>query len=273
MPARIKFWLFGTAFTLSTIVSPLLVNTGGVTAAPAKETKQTKQTKQPNLIDRLIFRFKSGEKPDRPRASASGDRRTRLAGGKNSSTNCEADIVALMPKYNLGVTMTDTPTFWFYIPPSSVAVESLKFSLVDDTNPWETQLITESKQLKSGLFKVQYQGKPLIESSYQWKFSYKQVGCRDTQTLSGEVRKEVYPNLVRSKNPREQLRIYAQNGIWHELLTELITLRQQQPKNLQLAADFRSLFFDSEDLRYLSSDSIEPDLALMGKIVDAQVIN
>ena len=54
MPTRIKFWLFGTAFTLSTIISPLLLDIGGVAAVPVKETKETKQ---PSLIDRLIFHF------------------------------------------------------------------------------------------------------------------------------------------------------------------------------------------------------------------------
>jgi Domain of Unknown Function (DUF928) len=273
MAVRIKFWLVGNAFTLSMIVSPLFIDVGSVTATPVKKATQ------PNLIEQLIFHFTGRQKPNRPRVLTRGDRRTGLAGGRGSeSTNCEADIVALIPKYNLGVTMTDTPTFWFYIPPSTLAVESLKFSLLDSISQdqkeiWTKQLLSESKQLKSGLFKVKYQGQPLKDSSYQWEFSYRQAGCPNTQTLSGAVRKEIFPNLVLAKNPRERFRSYAQNGIWHELLTELITIKQQQPKNPQLVADFRSLFFDSEDIKYLSSDLQQPDRDLMEEIINAQVIN
>lgn len=267
MTARIKIWVIGATLTVSTIISPLLINAGSVRAIPTKETKR------PNIIDRLIFFFKGGEKQDKPRASQPGSRRTRGAGSRGYE--CEVDVVALMPKYNLGVTMSDKPIFWFYIPNSTIPVESLEFTL---SGSQIQKLIDKPQQLRPGLLRVQYQGKPLLDGSHNWELSYKQLGCANAQILSGVVTREIHPDLVIPADPIDRLRTYAKNGIWHELLTELITLRKGQPKNPQLATDFKSLL-ESEDVKYLlptnsqKPNSKESDRELIKNIVNAKVIN
>jgi Domain of Unknown Function (DUF928) len=265
---KIEFWLISSILTLGTISVSGLIDRHLTLAAPTKELKSI-STSDKSTFNKLIFWFQGGEKPQQPRLKTVGKRRTRVAG----SRGCGMDIVALIPRSNLGVTVASNPTFWFYLPPSDLALSSLQFTLFDltGTEIWATQLIATS-ELKSGLLKVDYQGSPLTDNTYQWQFSYQQVGCSNPQVLMGNLQKE--PSLKLAKNPNSRLQIYTKNGIWHDLLTELITLRQQQPTDLQLAANFKSLFFESPDISYrLPSDRDRVDLDLMEDIVKAQVIN
>ena len=51
-------------------------------------------------------------------------------------------------------------------------------------------------------------------------------------------------------------------------------LRQQQPQDIQLAKDLRSLFFESEPIKYsLPDNQAKDDLDLMEKIIDARIID
>jgi hypothetical protein len=272
MTTKIESWLSSATFIFSTFT---LISSIDLSMAIAVPTKQ--EPKPTGLTDRLklVFSFHSGANKDRPRVSAVG-RRTRVAGSRDS---CKADIVALIPSYNLGVTASSNPTFWFYLAPNAIDAESLKFSVFDREQKeiWTQQLPSTSKKFRAGLFKIPYQGQPLTDGAYQWEFSYREPGC-DPILLTGKIQKESHLNLVIGKTPRERLYTYARNGIWYELLTEIIILRQQHPKDLQLAADFRSLFFESETIKYYLPKSVATELNiedrdLMEKIVNAQPIN
>ncbi len=266
MTAKIKFWLICATFALSTIVSFGLVD---VSATPKPGAPLT------NIWHKLIFFFKSGAPKNQPITNHGGLRRTRIAGGRGDG--CELDIVALIPQYQgnyIGVTNLTNPTFWFYLPPSSHNVASLQFRLFQkDQEIWIADLPAESKKLESGLLKILYKGVPLANDTYEWQFSYQQVGCHK-QTLAGHVQKEDSTNSVVAKTAQDRLQNYAQRGIWHELLTELIALRQQNPRDNQLAIAFRSLIFESPDIKYsLPSDPSKDDLELMERIVNAPVMN
>lgn len=288
MTKKIEFWLVTAIFTIGAISTSGLINPRITVAAPTKEVNSISSGKGSanGTSDKLIFSFKGGEKKQQPRLEMIGKRRTRVAG----SRGCGADIVALMPRSNLGVTNSASPTFWFYLPPSDLDLKSLTFKVfrlltqtasrsitsTDSTEQelWTAQLPLKSQKVAAGLLPVHYQGQFLTAGTYRWEFSYQQVGCSNPQILSGYVQKEVYSNLGTIRQPRQLLQFYAENGIWHELLTELITLRQQQSEKDRVAADFRSLLFESEDIKYLSSsDRQQVDRDLMENIVSAPLIN
>jgi Domain of Unknown Function (DUF928) len=296
MNKKIEFWLVAAIFTISGSgsIDPYIT-----AAAPTKEVKSVSsgEGSANSISDKLIFSFKGGEKKQQPRLEMTGKRRTRVAG----SRGCGADIVALMPRSNLGVTSSANPTFWFYLPQSDLDLQSLTFKVfgfgkavsaerrlrqrtasafaeapptttsTDSTEQeiWTQQLPLKSQKVAAGLLSVPYQGQFLTAGTYRWEFSYQQVGCNNPQVLSGYVQKENYSNLGTIRQPRDRLQLYAKNGIWHELLTELITLRQQQPKNSQVVVDFRTLLFESEDVKYLLSSGQD----LTENIVVAPLIN
>jgi Domain of Unknown Function (DUF928) len=288
MTKKIEFGLVTAIFTIVAIFGSGLISPPITIAAPIKELKS------PSAADKLIFFFKGGEKRQQLRLETTGKRRTRVAG----SRGCGADIVALMPRSNLGVTSSANPTFWFYLPQSDLDLKSLTFKVfgfgkaeaiaranaplpptttsTDSTEQeiWTQQLQLKSQEIAVGLLPVLYQGQLLTSGTYRWEFSYQQVGCNNPQVLSGYVQKENHPNIKTIKQPRARLQLYAINGLWYELLTELITLRQQQPDNNQMVIDFRSLLFESEDVKYmLSSDRQQVDRDLMENIINAPLIN
>ncbi len=280
MTKKIEFWLVTAIFTIGAISGSALTNPPILVAAPTKEVKSISsgEGSAKGTVDKLIFSFKGGENKQQPRLEMIGKRRTRVAG----SRGCGADIVALMPRSNLGVTSSANPTFWFYLPPSDLDLKSLTFKVfgaatsTDSTEQeiWTTQLPLKSQRIATGLLQVPYQGQFLTAGTYRWEFSYQQLGCSNPQILSGYVQRENYPNLATIRQPRQRLQFYAKNGIWHELVTELITLRQQQPDKIQLATDFRSLLLESEDVKYtLLGDQLAADRDLMENIINAPLIS
>jgi Domain of Unknown Function (DUF928) len=275
MTVRTKAWLMSAAFTIGTVAVSGLIEKTVVKAAFSPDT-----TIATNTTEKLIFMPDGGWKKPPLIVSRSGLRRTRSAGTKRGN-GCGLDIVALVPIHNgnyLGVTLTNNPDLWFYLPPSDLAVKSLKLRLVDTTKNkkeiWSMETVPNPKVLESGLLKIPYKGNPLVNGVYFWEFYYQQVGCNDPQILSGYVQKETNANLALPPQSSARLRTYAQNGIWYELLTELITLKQKEPIDKQLAADFRSLIFDSPDIKFpLPGSPNKDDLDLMEKIVNSSVID
>jgi Domain of Unknown Function (DUF928) len=268
MTEKIKLWLVGAAVTIGIVISANLVDLLVVMATPVKPAQPQK------IVEKLIFVVNGAGQQDRS-INISGKRRTKVAG----SRGCGTDIVALIPRSNLGVTISPQPTFWFYLGASKLDLKTLTFEVFEPNNSsktanWATQLSGQPQQLESGLLKIEYQGQPLTTNTYQWKFSYQQVGCNSIQTLSGYIQKVANINLPKNQQPRDRLLFYAKQGIWHELLTESIALRQQQPADSQLFADFKSLISESEDVKYtLATDRAIVDRDLTTAIVKAQVID
>jgi Domain of Unknown Function (DUF928) len=269
MTKQNKFWLIIAALTIWTAIVSAQIDIHRATASPKRSDRSIPPA------DKLIFVFNGNNKPGRVTEDRSGTRRTKVAG----SRGCGAEIVALMPRSNLGVTISDRPTLWFYLGTSSRDVESIKFTVFASSNPadretWIAQLPPQPHQLETGLIEVKYPGRALKAGNYEWEFNYQQAGCNKPQTLSGYIQKETNPQVVSIDSSQQRWRSYARNGIWHELLDELIVLRQQQPQQSQADIDLRSLFFESKDVNYtLATDENSIDRDLSEKIVTATVIN
>lgn len=50
--------------------------------------------------------------------------------------------------------------------------------------------------------------------------------------------------LKAATTPRKRIAVYAQNGIWHEAVTELAKLRLTEPQNSTLNSDWTTLLSD-----------------------------
>lgn len=269
MTDKNKFWLVIVILTIWAGICSQQIDSNRAVASPKK------QDRSPTPIDRLIFIFKSNDRSTRSLENRSGTRRTKVAG----SRGCGTEIVALIPRSYLGKTISPQPTLWFYLGASDREVESMKFTVFGSIDPeiretWSAQLSPQSRNLENGLLKLKYPGRSLQAGTYAWEFNYQQVGCSKPQTLSGYIQKEVDPPLGAIANAQERWRSYANNGIWHELLDELIISRQQQPNNSQFIANIRSLFFESKDIKYtLAADENSIDRELSEKIVTADLLN
>jgi Domain of Unknown Function (DUF928) len=268
MTKQNKFWPIITILTIGTAIVSVPIHLHRVIASPKKPDRSIPST------DKLIFVSNGNNKPSRSIENRNGGmRRTKVAG----SRGCGTEIVALIPRSHLGVTILDRPTLWFYLGTSYRDVASIKFTIASSNNPtdretWIAQLPPTSQQLGSGLLQVKYPGRSLKEGNYEWEFNYQQTGCNKPQTLAGYLQKEPNPQIASIDNSQQRWQAYAKNGIWHELLDELITKRQQHPDR-QTVDGFKDLFFESNDVNYtLASDENSIDRDLSEKIVDATLL-
>ena len=174
--------------------------------------------------------------------------------GMGSRNNCPAvptALTALVPlaeelpvnktgKSSIGVvgglTTSERPTFWFYVPYTQEANLSAEFSLQDSTgmDVYRKKAITLPP--KSGVISVSLPNtvKPLeVGQNYRWYFK---VRCQQ-QTASLPVYVEggiqrinldysVTEQLKAATDEQQKIAIYARSGIWFDALNMLAKLRQ-----------------------------------------------
>lgn len=158
-------------------------------------------------------------------------------------------LTALVPKNKIGRTVSDYPTFFFYLPQTEA--ESAEFILQD---PSGKQIYKQDLTISnlSGVIGVSIPANknvpPLeVGKSYRWNFT---VICDSLdrsadQIESGTVRRVELSADIRRQldqaDPRQKTVIYAENGIWQDALSTLSAARQANPDDAQLAADWESL--------------------------------
>ncbi|MEG4024361.1 DUF928 domain-containing protein [Microcoleus sp. S13C4] len=172
-------------------------------------------------------------------------------------------LTALVPKNKIGRTVSDYPTFLFYLPQTEA--QSAEFILQDPSGkPIYKQDVTISNL--SGVIGVSIpanQNVPPLEvgQSYRWNFT---VICdsqdrSSDQIESGTVRRvEISADIRRQldqADPRQKTVIYAENGIWQDALSTLAAARRAQPNDTALKADWESLL-DSVTLGKIAKEPI-----------------
>jgi len=196
---------------------------------------------------------------DRPPAQP----RRPIRGGCGSIR--QLGVTALVPKNKIGRTVSDYPTFFFYLPPTEA--ELAEFILNDESgNQIYKQDVTISNL--SGVIGVSIpanQNLPPLEvgKSYTWNFT---VICDSQdraidQIESGTVRRVELSEDIRRQldqaDPRQKTVIYAENGIWQDALSTLAAIRRANPNDAELAADWESLL-DSATLGEVAKEPIVP---------------
>ena len=169
--------------------------------------------------------------------------------------NCdkpEKPITALVPEKNIGLTVSDRPTLWFYIPYASKPGFSAEFVLRDDRKKdvYQTTLPVPGK----GIVSVPLpETVPPLESgkTYQWVFT---VICDSTDRMKDDfvkgkvtreaLKPEVQSQLEAATSERDRVIIYAENGLWYEAVTLLAELRRRSPEDKTFAEDWADLLGD-----------------------------
>lgn len=202
----------------------------------------------------------------------------RVGGGTRGDqvfANADAVLAALVTSSNLSVTTAAYPTLLFYVP-EMVAANSVEFVLRDSHD----QLIYETAfQLSrtGGLVSVQIAetSMPPLNSNedYQWYFSIvpDATDRANDVVVEGRIRRvEQSDWLVQqqvSASVRDQLAIapplaqarllYQQANMWHDAALILEELRQQEPDNPAIAAEWNQLL-DSVGLLSILQDPPAP---------------
>ena len=154
-----------------------------------------------------------------------------------------------MPESNLGKTVAERPTFWFYVPYSSQQAPAGEFVLESEqgNNIIYRTLFTLPKTPGFVSFSTPPAAAPLeVNKSYRWYFK---LYCEPLKAsapvfVEGWVQRvELSPTLesqLRSATAQEY-RVYAANGIWYDALAHLAQLRLNYSANARLDLEWASL--------------------------------
>ncbi|MEH2273903.1 MAG: DUF928 domain-containing protein [Nostoc sp.] len=162
-----------------------------------------------------------------------------------------------------GQTTLQRPSWFFYVPYTKNSPYEVEFVLQDqDSNEISRPPIALPD--KPGVIRVSLPSTApalALNKQYRWFFT---INC-NKQTISPPtfvegviVRVELNPTVVKKLQTPELLKqyaIYAENGIWYDALTILAQLRQKNPKDATLQAEWRHLL-DQIDLDDIAAEPI-----------------
>ncbi|MDQ2098721.1 MAG: DUF928 domain-containing protein [Tychonema bourrellyi B0820] len=156
-------------------------------------------------------------------------------------------LTALIPDTNIGLTISEHPTLWFYIPYTAVNNRSAELVLLDEKNKlvYSTALPLAKT---SGITKVTIAKTLEIGKTYKWVFS---VICNPANRtgdkfVKGEVRRELLSSAVQNQlkevtEEHDRAIIYAENGLWFDALTSLAELRLKAPQDQNFIEEWADL--------------------------------
>lgn len=211
----------------------------------SSSTAKTDSTKPVNALPRQErSRFNTLDFSD------SGRPRRRRGGGSRGSclaTN-KLPLTALVPDTGTGLTIAESPTFWFYVPYTLTPNYSVEFVLKDNQNNTVYTNKVRGKGTPAGVLNLRLPSTVLLKADkdYNWYFL---VYC-DPQNqdkfvyVNGLIRRVERPALEKqlvSLSWGDRMIRYKAEGIWYEALTELAQSLSVSPQDAKIRQDWSSL--------------------------------
>jgi hypothetical protein len=179
------------------------------------------------------------------------------------ATSNQVNLTALVPKNKIGRTVSDYPTFFFYLPQTDAELAELILEDESGNQIYQQDLTIKNLSGVIGVSIPANTNVPPLEvgKSYTWKFT---VVCdaedrSSDQLETGIVRRvELSADILsqlEAADPRQKTVIYAENGIWQDALSNLAAARRANPSDTDLAADWESLL-DSVALPEIAKEPI-----------------
>lgn len=199
--------------------------------------------------------------PPPPDRGAPGSR------GEGASRGCTAGsqpLMALVPEQTLsatsnaapitqvwGLTSTDHPRFWFFVPYNPAQISAIEFVLQDnqDQTFYRASISVPSAPGIIAVSLPSSVGELEINQQYHWFFKVRAV-CESNQAptldyVEGWIQRTLLGQGLRDRltqaTPRQQAALYAENGIWYDALTTLAELKLAQPDDQAIAQDWIEL--------------------------------
>jgi len=173
------------------------------------------------------------------------------AGGSTRGYAClkgNKKLVSLTPPNKLGLTLAERPTFFWFVPQSSVKTANFVILADQDENVfYETTLTLPNKPGIVSFMLPNTAPKLAVGKTYHW---YLTVVCnsQDSSTnpwIDGWIeRTQAEASLsaaLAKAQPRKLPSLYAEAGIWHEALATAAQLRRTDPQNLRVRIDWWTL--------------------------------
>ena len=181
-----------------------------------------------------------------------GTKGDRQAGVRGAATRHPCDtykkeqgenewLTALIPDTNLGLTVSASPSFWYYFPYEASDAITGEFLLKQNRRVIERQILSFNNT--PGIIKISLPETVKLEADklYRWQLSVTcQIkGEKTTLTVEGGVKRDSKglqkiidsENQLKTANQLEEISFYAQNGLWFETVTKLAELYRLNPED------------------------------------------
>ena len=208
------------------------------------------QGQEPSLIlnsdsvkVKLLSEKKTDKKNDSDHIDFSGTGRPNTRTPGATRTSCpivDRSMTALVPE-EMGLTVSNSPTFWFYIPYNSQEVQTGEFVLQDEKGEKDIYRTTFKFSATPGIVSLplpENLPKSLeIERPYLWSLL---VFC-NPEDKDDNLALEGYVKRVKGNSNFQVYTDYAKKGIWHDALTDLAERRGDKPQDPKLEEDWKIL--------------------------------
>jgi Domain of Unknown Function (DUF928) len=200
-----------------------------------------------------------------PDVTAPGNRQGGTHRG-NGACPAGLSITPLVPVSNIGLTNSESPTFFVYVPQTSAQIEFTLLTENEDEVVYETAFKIE----KPGLVGVSVPaaGKTKsIEAGKRYVWSFSMICDQNDRSadlvVKGWVQRiQPQPNLnsdLSNPDPMTLASVYAKNGIWYETVTTLAKLRNQTPSDSRLTTQWTKLL-ESQGLESIADQPLVKSL-------------
>ncbi len=172
------------------------------------------------------------------------------------------DLIPVMPTGQIGLTLVDRPSFFVFVPKTSIRTGEFLLLGNDDTEVLyqSTFKIPDSPAVL--YFELPADAPALkVGQQYHWYISLVCDPLRpSTNPTTGGWVERISPtdslsrSLAKAK-PSDRPQIFAEAGIWHDTLTTLVGLRRSTPNNPSLAQAWTELL-QSVGLTTIASEPI-----------------
>lgn len=166
------------------------------------------------------------------------------AGSRSACAATDPSFQALIPATNFGLTLDKFPTFWLYVPYPISSPHTIEFILRDETTKDEVYRTTFTIDRGEGIvsFRLPKDAPPLDKDrKYRWRFD---LFCNGDAADFVSDNGVILRTAIEPEPPgtiADKLEFYAQNGIWHDLLTELLQQQCLNPNDAELSANLSNL--------------------------------
>lgn len=225
----LKWAVFGAIAYLGL---PWLAGVDSRTIAPVRAEEATRAEISEEILE---IRFQSPPGQGDPGPSSDGGTRT----GEGLGTQCPQDenppelpMTMLLPETKMGLTVSEHPTFFVYVPPTQA--EMGEFAIADEHDLNDIYYTSFPLPEEPGIVRLtvpETADSLEVGKNYKWYFV---IVCDPSDRMANRSvagfikRSEPLANLPDASDNRsflERSRLYAKNGIWHETLTNLAELR------------------------------------------------
>ena len=203
----------------------------------------------------------------------SGDGRPKRTAGGASRGECQVspatdNLTALIPNTSHALTVSASPTFWFYVPYTLTQNHAAELVIKDSEENFIYHNKFSGKDIDRGITRIAVPNSVELATNqnYDWYFV---IYCDEQNQdkfvyVNGSVKRVENPVRLERLNQvdREaELSLYTQAKIWHDALDLVATKLETEPHNPQTQENWFELL-ESVDLEHLADRSFQNSLRL-----------